>query len=78
MSKQTAMQEMYDELIAHEYIIPLTLIVKCKELIEIEREQIQHAYFVGSANQMNDEGSVEQYLNETYGPSLNKISWTKQ
>lgn len=37
--KQTAMQMMYDELIAHEYTIPLGLIVKCQELIEMEKEQ---------------------------------------
>lgn len=36
--KQTAMQMMYDELIAHEYTIPLGLIVKCQELIEMEKE----------------------------------------
>ena len=37
--KQTAMQIMYDELLAHEYTIPLGFIVKCQELIEIEKEQ---------------------------------------
>jgi len=37
--KQTAMQIMYEELLAHEYTIPLGLIVKCQELIEIEKKQ---------------------------------------
>jgi hypothetical protein len=61
MSKeQTAMQQMYDELMAHEYTIPLGLIVKCKELIEVEKEQIIDACWAGG-----DDG--EQYYNETYG-----------
>ena len=73
MSKeQTAMQQMYDELIAHEYTIPLELIVKCKELIEIEKEQIVKACNIGF-----DDGigfiedikykNAEYYYNETYG-----------
>ena len=41
---KTAMQIMYDELLANEYTIPLDLIVKCKELLAMEREQIVKAY----------------------------------
>lgn len=37
---QTAMQQMYEELMCYEYTIPLELIVKCKELIEVEKEQM--------------------------------------
>ena len=34
---KTEIQIMYDELLAHEYTIPLSLIVKCQELIELEK-----------------------------------------
>ena len=39
MAQKTAMHQMLDELMAHEYTIPLELIVKCKELIKVEWEQ---------------------------------------
>ena len=74
MAQQTAMQIMYDELMAYEYTIPLSLIVKCKELIDVEKHHIMSAYDLGNQNQYNkicisnyvniDE---EQYYNETYG-----------
>ena len=38
MAQQTAMQIMYDELMVYEYTIPLELIIKCKELIDVENE----------------------------------------
>ena len=37
---QSAMQIMYEEMMCYEYTIPLELIVRCKELIEVEKEQI--------------------------------------
>jgi hypothetical protein len=37
--QQTAVTMMLDELMAHEYTIPLELMVKCKELIETEKKQ---------------------------------------
>jgi hypothetical protein len=40
MENKTALQQMLDELMANEYTIPLELIVKCKELIEVEKQQI--------------------------------------
>lgn len=45
---RTAMQQMYDELIAHEYTIPMSLIIKCKELIRIEKLQLEHAQCEGA------------------------------
>jgi hypothetical protein len=33
----------------------------------MHKEELEHAYFVGSCDRMNDEGSFEQYYNETYG-----------
>jgi hypothetical protein len=53
---KTAMHQMLDELMAHEYTIPIQLIVKCKELIEVEKEQIEQAYMHGLAWMM-PEGS---------------------
>lgn len=44
---KTAMNQMLDELMAHEYTIPLGLIVKCKELIEVEKEQIIQSHYIG-------------------------------
>ena len=41
MSKQTAMQIMLDELLSHGYKIPFHLVEKCKELLAIEKEQIE-------------------------------------
>ena len=65
------MQQMLDELMAHEYTIPIELIVKCKELIELEKEQIIEA--AGTSCQYmcyNDRRSAEQYYNETYNNGL--------
>jgi hypothetical protein len=47
MAQKTAMHQMLDELMAHEYNIPLELIVKCKELIELENEQMGGAFISG-------------------------------
>jgi hypothetical protein len=70
MAQQTAMQLMYDELMAYEYTIPLDLIVKCKELIDVEKEHIKDAVIYG----LDEDGhtgdwkiSVAQnYYNKTY------------
>lgn len=71
MSKQTAMQQMYDELIANEFIIPLDLIVKCKELIKMEREQIENAFRYNVDVDLFDSSilsqTAQQYYNEIYG-----------
>ncbi len=47
---KTAMNQMLDELMAHEYTIPLELIMKCKELIEVEKEQIEEDFISGEMN----------------------------
>jgi len=67
---KTAMQLMYDELMAYEYTIPLDLIVKCKELIDVEKEHIKDAVIYG----LDEDGhtgdwkiSVAQnYYNKTF------------
>jgi hypothetical protein len=37
-----------------------------EEAEEMEKEQMESAYFNGSCDRMNDEGSFEQYYKETY------------
>jgi hypothetical protein len=64
--KKTAMQIMLDELLSHGYKIPFHLVVKCKELLEMEKEQIIIAYDKGEFNQ-GCNGNAEQYYNKKYG-----------
>ena len=65
---RTAMQQMYDELIAHEYTIPMSLILKCKELIRIEKLQLEHAQCEGAISGALDlRITPEEYYNKTYG-----------
>jgi hypothetical protein len=72
MPQKTAMHQMLDELMAHEYTIPLQLIVKCKEFIDVEKEQIQEAFYDGQFNSVcyfipnSAIDESEQYYNETY------------
>ena len=67
MAQQTAMQIMYDELMAHEYTIPLSLIVRCKELIEVEKKQIIKAVDLNFNYDNNGYQTLgEQYYKETY------------
>ena len=62
---KTAMNQMLDELMAHEYTIPLELIMKCKELIQVEKEQIEEAYAHGSNDRLKNR--MIEYYNEKYG-----------
>jgi hypothetical protein len=71
MENKTALQQMLDELMAHEYTIPLELIVKCKELIELEKEQMKRLF----EKHYDETGYIsmtledaERYYNETYKP----------
>ncbi len=64
---RSAMQQMYDELIAHEYTIPMTLIVKCKELTRIEKLQIEHAQCEGAISGALDlRITPEQFYKQNY------------
>lgn len=64
---RTAMQMMYDDLMAHEYTIPLELIVRCKELIGIEKLQIQHAQCEGAISGSLDlKITPKQYYEQKY------------
>ncbi len=71
MAQKTAMHQMLDELMAHEYTIPLELIVKCKELIEVEKEQIEQDFRCGYNDyNLNFYEDSTQYYNETYTNGL--------
>jgi len=76
MAQKTAMHQMLDELMAHQYTIPLELIVKCKELIELENEQIMKAHGNKTSRTIEQGCDVyvtktaEQYYNETYNNGL--------
>jgi len=67
---KTAMQEMFDELYAHSYEIPIGLLAKCQELMRREKEQIMNAYKEGCSDSILDESTdklrAEDYYNETY------------
>ena len=59
---------MYNELMTQEYTIPMTLILKCKELIRIEKLQLEHAQCEGAISGALDlRITPKQYYNETYG-----------
>ena len=68
---KTAMQEMFDELHANSYYIPIGLLAKCAELMAREKEQIVNAYKEGCSDSILDESTDEvranEYYNETYG-----------
>ena len=67
---KTAMQEMFEELYAHSFEIPIGLLAKCEELMAKEKEQIVNAYKEGCSDSILDESTdeerAEEYYNETY------------
>jgi len=65
--KQTAMQQMYDELMQHEYTIPLDLIVRCKELIVVEKEQMHKCatFWRGKENEI-EKPMFDLYYKKNY------------
>ena len=80
---QTAMQMMLEELMDNEYTIPISLIVKCKGLIEVERQNMINAmmYTFHQQNTLpygmeyllkRDEINRDclEYYNETYNNGL--------
>jgi hypothetical protein len=68
---KTAMQEMFDELYAHSFEIPIGLLAKCEELMEKEKKQIVNAYKEGCSDSILDESTDEvrakEYYSVTYG-----------
>jgi hypothetical protein len=75
---KTAMQMMYDELLANEYTIPLDLIVKCKELLAMEHKQITKAFSEGEKYEYhylkNASPKINsyEYYNATFKPESNE------
>jgi len=65
--EKTAMNQMLEELIAHEWEIPMSLIVKAKELVRVEKEQIVKAHNDGFLVYGSEYVTAEQYYNGTYG-----------
>ena len=67
---KTALQEMFEELYAHSFEIPIGLLAKCEELMAKEKEQIVNAYKEGCSDSILDESTDEvrakEYYNETY------------
>ena len=67
---KTAMQEMFEELYAHSFEIPIGLLAKCEELMAKEKDQIVNAYKEGCSDSILDESTdklrAEDYYNETY------------
>ena len=67
---KTAMKEMFEELYAHSFEIPIGLLAKCEELMAKEKEQIVNAYKEGCSDSILDESTdeerAEQYYGETY------------
>lgn len=58
---------MYDELMTHEYTIPMTLIIKCKELTRIEKLQLEHAQCEGAISGALDlRITPEEFYKEQY------------
>ena len=70
------MQEMFEELYAHSFEIPIGLLAKCEELMEKEKEQIKKAvtytieaeYYRQTWDNCASVGAcADDYYNETYG-----------
>ena len=74
--KQTAVDYLVEQLIKQGFFKRLP-IIEIQQASQMEKEQLEHSYFVGSADRMNDEGSFEQYYNETYGGQDIKTTFTR-
>jgi hypothetical protein len=64
--KQTAVEWLVEEIHKNLNWIPTHMIEQAKQM---EKEDMESAYFCGSCDRMNDEGSFEQHYKETYGGS---------
>ena len=66
------MQIMLDELMAHEYTIPFELIIKCKELIQLEKAEIQSAYTDGVISGIENPSITAKQYWEDIRPNIRK------
>ena len=71
------MQEMFEELYAHSFEIPIGLLAKCEELMAKEKEQIIEAHIrgqedekdywnIGDKSMTRHSGNSIKYYKETY------------
>ena len=67
MSKQTAVEWLVDYIKNLEKYPYKTIQELEDQAKAMEKEQKEHAYFSGSADNFNDEGDFKKYYNETYG-----------
>lgn len=63
MKKQTAVEWLVEKLDQNFDYVADTIIEQAKQM---EKEQLQYAYFSGSADNMNDEGSFNKYYADTF------------
>ena len=69
-NKQSSIDWLIIEIMQHQKTfygtasIPFRLIEKAKAM---HKEEIEDAYFNGSADRLNDEGSFEEYYTNTFG-----------
>jgi hypothetical protein len=70
MSKQTAVEWLIEKI--HKDLIHKSMGQIYGQAKQMEKEQMESAYFSGSCDRMNDEGSFEQYYKETYEREDNK------
>jgi hypothetical protein len=75
MAQKTAMHQMLDELMAHEYTIPLELIVKCKELIEVEKNQMQQLIKIPTDEEITGKSLVYSTWYDVQKPFYNGAKW---
>jgi alanine dehydrogenase len=62
----TAMQELIEYIESNEIVYNKDLILKLKELLEKEKEQIKDAYLQGSFDDGPNSNNSEQYYNQTF------------
>ena len=65
MAQQTAVEQLIEWIDSD--CSPMDCIMKAKELLKVEKEQILGAYFQGSIDDGPNQNNAEQYYNETYG-----------
>jgi hypothetical protein len=70
--KQTAIEWLEEQIKDIFYVAEASEITKkfksvYEQAKQMEKEDMESAYFCGSCDRMNDEGSFEQHYKETYG-----------
>ena len=65
MKKETALEQFFSQLEQMQYFIGNDILRKYKELLEVEREQIQSAYNQGEFD-CGCNGTASEYFDKTY------------